>query len=279
MFQGCKAHIAEAMPPYADTFKRISDLNRSYTGAISEKPPKDPATDPAGQTMFAALAKVVEPLVVIPDTIGGRTTLRGAIPELTSNTTLADFDKTFVSLVQSDKPRAQMISATLKKYATAISDLSSQFVRATIKVQAVQANMDNIASSMTAIPVGIQRFARGAPSSDPVDPSEAREQVIQEWSAVEQMASKYLTFVSIPGLGAGQRKTLKADTIRLGVLKTAPFSLMEQPVKSDPEFTPAALKDAFGPPSYAESTLPVMSATTGKIVAEFDKFLKLPYTQ
>ena len=93
----------------------------------------------------------------------------------------------------------------------------------------------------------------------PGTPPTTGDQCMTAWKGVKDAGNEFIQSLSGGGLVAST-KTVAAKASRLTV-------------------TPGDVTAAFGPPSDASTTLPEMSATTGQIVANFNKILTLPFVE
>ena len=91
----------------------------------------------------------------------------------------------------------------------------------------------------------------------PGTPPTAGDQCMTAWNDIKDAGNNFIQSLSGGGLVAST-KTLAAKSFQL---------------------TPGDVTAAFGPPSDTSATLPEMNATTGQIVANFNKILTLPFIE
>lgn len=104
----------------------------------------------------------------------------------------------------------------------------------------------------------VPRMRADAPGTPPA----TAEQCIAAWNGVRDAATNIIDLLS----GGGATKSGATESFRAAATDAAPVS-------------PGDVTAAFGPPSKATETLPEMSATTGQIVANFNKILTLPFVE
>ncbi len=102
------------------------------------------------------------------------------------------------------------------------------------------------------------RIRDNAPGPEPA----TADQCTAAWNDVKNAGNAFINYV------AGGSSANAASTEKSFRLKT--FAAQAEPI------SPGDVTKAFGPPSYASTTLPEMSATTGQIVANFNKILTQP---
>ena len=92
------------------------------------------------------------------------------------------------------------------------------------------------------------------------------------WNGVKDAGNNFIRLLSGGGVAGGvaSTKTLVEKSIRMTTTETT---------TDRTSMTPGDVTATFGPPSEASTTLPEMSATTGQIVANFNKILTLPFVE
>jgi hypothetical protein len=98
----------------------------------------------------------------------------------------------------------------------------------------------------------VPRIMDDSPGTQPT----TGDQCMTAWNGVKDAGTNFIHLLS--GGGVASTKTLATKSFRM---------------------TPGDVTAAFGPPSDASTTLPEMSATTGQIVANFNKILTLPFIE
>jgi hypothetical protein len=106
-----------------------------------------------------------------------------------------------------------------------------------------------------------QRIKDNTPGPEPT----TADQCTAAWNNVQNAGNGFINYV------AGGSSANTASTGKSFRLKS--FDAQAEPI------SPGDITKAFGPPSYASTTLPEMSATTGQIVANFNEILTQPFIE
>jgi hypothetical protein len=105
------------------------------------------------------------------------------------------------------------------------------------------------------------RIRDNAPGPEPT----TADQCTAAWNDVKNSGNAFINYVS-GGSSASAPSTEKS-------FRLTTFAAQAEPI------SPGDVTKAFGPPSCVPTTLPEMSATTGQIVANFNKILTQPFIQ
>jgi hypothetical protein len=105
------------------------------------------------------------------------------------------------------------------------------------------------------------RIKDNAPGPEPT----SADQCIAAWDDVRNAGNGFINYVA-GGSSANAASTEKSFRLK-------PFAAQAESI------SPGDVTETFGPPSYVSTTLPEMSATTGQIVANFNKILTQPFIE
>lgn len=221
----------------------------------------------------------------------------GVLPKTGNDTVLKDFfglseieaevhlqTTSYRALYVQDSVAAQKLTAELNDYAQTVKLVLNDFDNVALAVSRVSDSIRGLSIAMSNVRSALITFKDILPTKDG-SASPQLLSAVEAWKIVGNNANSYLQELASPGsvvmkpipkIPVQEGKREKPSTNES--VRTMGEGMRAMAVAKDPpKPTQEQVRDAFGPPSYAEATLPDMAAGTGKIMKALNEFLSLPF--
>ncbi|KJA22821.1 hypothetical protein HYPSUDRAFT_40603 [Hypholoma sublateritium FD-334 SS-4] len=258
--------LAALNTEYRDIFKSylpiLDPILTNLQKFLAELATVDKSNPPAWfhQTLFDTLRPILS-FASFRDGVVGESSLAGILG-LPISTVSTPLNKVlFPFFPTSPNPKVTIGKAVQENLIDAIQAYSGTVGSLIPLFSAFADTCATLAAEQAAI---VPRIKDNSPGKQPA----TGDQCIVAWNGVVDAATGFINLLS------GGSSTSAASTASTTSLAQKSFRVATTATAS---LTPGDVTAAFGPPSDASTTLPEMSATTGQIVANFNKILTLPF--
>ncbi|KAI9106323.1 hypothetical protein DFS34DRAFT_589564 [Phlyctochytrium arcticum] len=281
--------LIEAYPHAADI---INHLN-AFVGELKLPQTSDVHPPYYQQSIFEIVAPIMAPIATFSDSVSGKALLADLL-DLTVDNVTQPLERVFHPPPSTKAPNVtpEMVAnaitrrliSPIQSYEGTLQDIITDF-GAMVNI------LSAVSGGMTAVSRGIEQFGQGEQSTSTAQPVTAKE-AAAAWTAVGPAADAFVNLVA-SGRGSSGSTTLSARAVaKPSLLKAAkqqvfsekkserPHAMMAAAPSPNVSITVKDVTSAFGaPPAYSAETLPEMTATTGKIAANFTKIMTLPFIE